>query len=75
MTRFPQCFGPNENEPLDPNASETAFKTLREQIIEETGRDLSMDEMVCNHSPIRLTRRSTDSSRLPMRLWLGQLGH
>lgn len=46
MTSFPQCFGPNENEPLDPAASETAFQALREQIIEETGRDLSMDEMV-----------------------------
>jgi hypothetical protein len=44
---FPQCFGPKENEPLDPTASETAFRTLREQIIKETGNDLSMDEMVC----------------------------
>jgi hypothetical protein len=71
---FPQCFGPNENEPLDPNASETAFSTLREQIIEETGRDLSMDEMVCLHQLIRLTRRSTDSSKLPTRPWLGLSG-
>ena len=47
MISFPQCFGPNENEPLDPNASETAFRTLREQIVEETGRELSMDEIVC----------------------------
>jgi 5-oxoprolinase (ATP-hydrolysing) len=43
---FPQCFGPKENEPLDPTASESAFKILREQIVKETGRDLSMDEMV-----------------------------
>jgi hypothetical protein len=71
MASFPQCFGPNENEPLDPNASETAFRTLRQQIIEETGRDLSMDEMVSFHFITTLTSRFTDSSRLPMKPWLG----
>lgn len=43
---FPQCFGPKENEPLDPNASESAFKILREQIISETGNDITLDDMV-----------------------------
>ena len=43
---FPQCFGPKENEPLDPNASDAAFRALREQIIKETGNDITLDDMV-----------------------------
>lgn len=43
---FPRCFGPKENEPLDPNASDSAFRTLREQIIAETGNEITLDDMV-----------------------------
>lgn len=46
FSSFPRCFGPKENEPLDPNASESAFKILREQIIAETGNGITLDDMV-----------------------------
>ena len=43
---FPKCFGPNENEPLDPAASESAFKELLETVRAETKSDMTLDEMV-----------------------------
>lgn len=44
---FPACFGPKENEPLDPGASERAFEILLKEIKEETGHDaMSLDEMM-----------------------------
>lgn len=47
LTRsFPQCFGPNEDEPIDPSASLQAFDELRMQIQAETGKEMEMDDMV-----------------------------
>lgn len=43
---FPSCFGPKENEPLDPGASERAFQALLQEIKEETGQEMSLDEMM-----------------------------
>jgi 5-oxoprolinase (ATP-hydrolysing) len=43
---FPKCFGPNENEPLDPAASESAFKELLETVRAETKSEMTLDEMV-----------------------------
>lgn len=43
---FPKCFGPNENEPLDPSASESAFQDLLETVRGETKSEMTLDEMV-----------------------------
>ncbi len=43
---FPQCFGPNEDEALDPSASARQFAALAEEIRNDTGTDKDMDELV-----------------------------
>lgn len=43
---FPQCFGPNENEPLDPSASQASFEKMQKQIAQETGAEMSLDDMI-----------------------------
>lgn len=65
---FPACFGPKENEPLDPGASERAFEALLKEIKEETGHgDMSLDEMmygfvtVANEAMARPIRALTEA--------------
>ncbi|WVQ70847.1 hypothetical protein IAR50_000372 [Cryptococcus sp. DSM 104548] len=43
---FPKCFGPNENEGLDPDASRKLFEKLAEEIRRETGTEKTVDEIV-----------------------------
>ncbi|TXT07669.1 uncharacterized protein COLE_04593 [Cutaneotrichosporon oleaginosum] len=43
---FPKCFGPNEDEALDPTASERQFAALAEKIRAHTGTEKDMDELV-----------------------------
>lgn len=43
---FPRCFGPKENEPIDPDASHRAFSELNERIAKETGSQMALDDMV-----------------------------
>ncbi|VDB96207.1 unnamed protein product [Peniophora sp. CBMAI 1063] len=43
---FPKIFGKTEDQPLDIEASRSAFDKLRAQINEETGKDLGLDETV-----------------------------
>lgn len=43
---FPRCFGPNENEPIDPSASFKAFLELQDRIEAETGQKMPLDAMV-----------------------------
>lgn len=43
---FPKCFGPNENEPLDPEASRRQFEQLAAEIRADTGTTKDMDELV-----------------------------
>ncbi|KAI3625987.1 hypothetical protein CBS9595_001348 [Malassezia furfur] len=42
---FPKIFGPNENEGLDEVQSRKAFEDLTRKINQETGRDMSVDEV------------------------------
>jgi 5-oxoprolinase (ATP-hydrolysing) len=46
---FPKCFGPNENEALDPSATAAAFKALAKQIRQESNSTLSLDDIVSRH--------------------------
>ena len=43
---FPKIFGKTEDQPLDIEASRSAFDQLRAQINEETGKDMGLDEVV-----------------------------
>ena len=43
---FPKCFGPNEDEELDPDASCRQFAELAEEIRRDTGTTKDMDELV-----------------------------
>ncbi|WVW82445.1 hypothetical protein I302_104455 [Kwoniella bestiolae CBS 10118] len=43
---FPKCFGPNEDQDLDPEASRTKFEELAKEIRSETGTEKSIDEIV-----------------------------
>ena len=43
---FPHIFGPTEDQPLDIEASRSAFEELRKTINEETGKNLGLDEIV-----------------------------
>ena len=43
---FPRVFGPNENEPLDPQASLDAFQALEKRIRAESAFEGSIDELV-----------------------------
>ncbi|KAJ3327850.1 hypothetical protein HDU76_011010 [Blyttiomyces sp. JEL0837] len=42
---FPHIFGPHENEPLDVNATTSAFKQLASTIASSTSSNLSLDEI------------------------------
>lgn len=39
---FPAVFGPNENESLDPSASQRLFSELTDRINKDTGKDLTV---------------------------------
>ncbi|BEJ15272.1 hypothetical protein CspHIS471_0410390 [Cutaneotrichosporon sp. HIS471] len=43
---FPKCFGPNEDEELDPSASMRQFAAFADEIRADTGTDKDMDELV-----------------------------
>lgn len=43
---FPKIFGKTEDQPLDIEASRSAFDKLRADINEETGKNLGLDEVV-----------------------------
>lgn len=43
---FPKIFGKSEKEPLDVDASRTAFEKLREEINFQSEQTLSLDEVV-----------------------------
>lgn len=43
---FPKIFGKSEKEPLDVEASRTAFEKLREDINSQSEQQLSLDEVV-----------------------------
>jgi 5-oxoprolinase (ATP-hydrolysing) len=43
---FPKIFGKSEKEPLDIEASRTAFEKLAEEINAEQDKKLSLDEIV-----------------------------
>ncbi|WVQ82712.1 hypothetical protein IAT38_004844 [Cryptococcus sp. DSM 104549] len=43
---FPKCFGPNEDQDLDPQASRKKFEELAEEIRKETGTEKTIDEIV-----------------------------
>lgn len=43
---FPSCFGPNEDEPLDPASTAKAFEKLAAEIRKDTGTNKAMDELV-----------------------------
>ncbi|KAJ9093804.1 hypothetical protein QFC19_008181 [Naganishia cerealis] len=67
---FPKCFGPQENEPLDADASRQAFEALLEQIKTEGGDGLAgmtLDEMmygfvmVANEAMARPIRALTEA--------------
>ena len=51
---FPRCFGPKENEPIDPSASLKSFTELQHRIEEETEKAMPLDAMV-SHPPTGLT--------------------
>nr|XP_019046779.1 5-oxoprolinase [Kwoniella bestiolae CBS 10118]OCF25709.1 5-oxoprolinase [Kwoniella bestiolae CBS 10118] len=43
---FPRCFGPDENEEIDPESSRKSFIELQDQIVAATGNDIPLDDMV-----------------------------
>ncbi|WVQ93705.1 hypothetical protein IAU59_000782 [Kwoniella sp. CBS 9459] len=43
---FPKCFGPNEDQDLDPQASERKFVQLAQEIQKDTGLEKTVDEIV-----------------------------
>ncbi|GAA5968138.1 hypothetical protein JCM11641_003745 [Rhodosporidiobolus odoratus] len=64
---FPAIFGETENQPLDVKASRSALEALRTQINEETGSNMSLDEVaygfirVANETMCRPIRSLTES--------------
>ena len=42
---FPAIFGPNENEPLDIEATRKSFEIMARQVKEETGKDMSVEDI------------------------------
>ncbi|TXT05093.1 hypothetical protein VHUM_03913 [Vanrija humicola] len=43
---FPKCFGPNEDQELDPEATQRQFEKLVAEVRADTGTDKPMDEIV-----------------------------
>ena len=68
--RFPRVFGPNENEPIDPTASEKAFKQLEQQIKSETNTDLDLDAIVYGYLKI-----ANETMARPIRTLTEAKGH
>ncbi|RYO94026.1 hypothetical protein DL762_000774 [Monosporascus cannonballus] len=64
---FPKIFGENENEGLDYEASKKAIQELADQINEETGKSMSLDEVaygfltVANEAMTRPIRSITEA--------------
>ena len=54
---FPKIFGKSEKEPLDINASESAFELLVKEINQHQDKQLSLDEVV--YGLVRLEGRVT----------------
>jgi 5-oxoprolinase (ATP-hydrolysing) len=64
---FPKIFGKNEDEGLDPEASEKLFRELTEQINSQTGKNMSADEVaygfikIANETMTRPIRSLTEA--------------
>ncbi|KAK1836325.1 Hydantoinase B/oxoprolinase-domain-containing protein [Podospora conica] len=64
---FPKIFGKNEDEGLDPEASERVLRELTDQINRETGKDMGVDEVafgfltVANETMTRPIRSITEA--------------
>lgn len=64
---FPKIFGPNENEGLDPEASKKVLQELTDQVNQETGKNLTADEVaygfltVANETMTRPIRSITEA--------------
>jgi len=64
---FPKIFGPNEDQPLDVEASRQVIAKLAEQIKNETGKEMSVDEVaygfltVANEAMTRPIRSITEA--------------
>ncbi|KAI0156841.1 hydantoinase B/oxoprolinase [Xylariaceae sp. FL1272] len=64
---FPKIFGKNENEGLDYEASRKVIQKLAEQIKEETGKDMTLDEVaygfltIANEAMTRPIRSITEA--------------
>lgn len=64
---FPKIFGKNEDEALDPEASKQAIQALADQIKNETGKDMSLDEVaygfltIANEAMTRPIRSITEA--------------
>lgn len=69
-SRFPRVFGPNENEPIDPSASERAFAALEKQIKAETTTDLDLDAIVYGYLKI-----ANETMARPIRTLTEAKGH
>lgn len=69
-SRFPKVFGPNENEPIDPTASENAFKELEKKIKSETKTDLDLDAIVYGYLKI-----ANETMARPIRTLTEAKGH
>lgn len=80
---FPRCFGPNEDQDLDPEASQKKFEQMAEVIRKESGTEKSLDEIVGFPSHRYTFKIVSDKHRrircmvllkLPMKLWQGRSG-
>ncbi|WRT64281.1 uncharacterized protein IL334_001212 [Kwoniella shivajii] len=58
---FPKCFGPNEDQDLDPEVSKVKFEELAQEIRDETGTDKTIDEIVANETMARPIRTLTEA--------------
>ncbi|KAK8055518.1 hypothetical protein PG993_000745 [Apiospora rasikravindrae] len=64
---FPKIFGKNEDEALDPEASKRAIQELADQIKNETGKEMSLDEVaygfltIANEAMTRPIRSITEA--------------
>ncbi|KAE8212642.1 hypothetical protein CF327_g3738 [Tilletia walkeri] len=64
---FPKIFGPNEDEGLDEEVSRRLFEDLRREIVGETGKEMSVDEVaqgfirIANETMCRPIRALTEA--------------
>ncbi|CAO1635677.1 unnamed protein product [Parajaminaea phylloscopi] len=67
VERFPKIFGPNEDEGLDVDASREAFEKLTQDINNQTGKSMSVDEVaqgfirIANETMCRPIRALTEA--------------